>query len=133
PDLGSTIAEVAHAAVTVTGEAVPVHGDLHDGQLLITDGKVTGLLDVDGAGTGLIAEDAGNLVAHVAAIGEVRPDLADLAEGYAASLADAYRPVVGAEMLARTTAGAWLALATGPFRAQDDGWPEAARRRILRA
>jgi hypothetical protein len=136
PDRARAITDVAEAASRVDGDGplAPVHGDLHDGQLLLdAPGRVTGLLDVDGAGTGSLAQDAGNLVAHLAAIGEVWPSLADRAETYAAAVADAYRPVVGADALARATAGAWLGLATGPHRAQDEGWPEATRRRIDRA
>jgi hypothetical protein len=136
PDRAAVVEEVAAAAaaVSATDEPVPVHGDLHDGQLLLDPtGGVSGLLDVDGAGTGSMAQDAGNLVAHIAAIGEVWPSLADRAGTYADAVAHAYRPVVGTEALARATAGAWLGLATGPHRAQDDGWQEATRRRIDRA
>jgi hypothetical protein len=136
PDRAGSITTVAEAATRLDADRplVPVHGDLHDGQLLLdAAGRITGLLDVDGAGTGSLAQDAGNLVAHVAAIGEVWPSLTDRAETYAAAVADVYRPVVGADALARATAGAWLGLATGPHRAQDEGWPEATRRRIDRA
>jgi hypothetical protein len=59
--------------------------------------------------------------------------VADRAETYAAAVADAYRPLVGADALARATAGAWLGLATGPHRAQDDGWEVTTRARIDRA
>jgi hypothetical protein len=133
PELADEVARVADAAADVDGDRVPVHGDLHDGQLLLTDGAITGLLDVDGAGSGLIAQDAGSLVAHVEAIGLVWPTAADRASAYAAALADAYRPRVGATALARATAGAWIALATGPYRAQEADWPDATRYRIRRA
>lgn len=41
-----------------------VHGDLHDRNILL-DGTRTGLLDLDAAGRGDPASDAGNLAAHV--------------------------------------------------------------------
>ena len=133
PDAADRITRVVAEAEAVDGPLVPVHGDLHDGQLLLVDGSVTGVLDVDGSGTGYRAQDAGNLVAHLQGVAEVWPDAAERAEAYAAAVADAFRPEVGARSLARATAGAWLGLATGPYRAQEADWPDATRRRIDRA
>jgi hypothetical protein len=133
PEDAATIARVADAAVAIDGPLVPVHGDLHDAQVLLTGGTVTGLLDVDGAGPGLLAEDAGNLVAHLEVLAELAPAVADRALTHAAEVAAAYRREVGTDALRRATAGSWLALATGPYRAQDEGWREATRRRIERA
>jgi aminoglycoside phosphotransferase (APT) family kinase protein len=133
PEDAATIARVAAAAAAIDGPLVPVHGDLHDAQVLLTDGAVTGLLDIDGAGPGLVAEDAGNLVAHLEVLADLHPQVGDRALGYAGEVADAYRQEVGAHALRRATAGAWLALATGPHRAQDERWREATRQRIARA
>jgi hypothetical protein len=133
PDLGERLRALAADAADIDGPVVPVHGDLHDGQLLLHDGAVTGVLDVDGSGSGYLAQDAGTLVAHLQVVGEVWPDVHDRVETYAAKVADAYRPSVGATPLARATAGAWLGLATGPHRAQDPGWRDSTRARIERA
>jgi aminoglycoside phosphotransferase (APT) family kinase protein len=133
PEDAATIRRVAQAAVTIDGPLVPVHGDLHDAQVLLTDGAVTGLLDIDGAGPGLVAEDAGNLVAHLEVLADLHPQVGDGALRYAAEVADAYRREVGADALRRATAGAWLSLATGPHRAQEADWQDATRRRIDRA
>jgi aminoglycoside phosphotransferase (APT) family kinase protein len=119
--------------MALTGQLVVVHGDLHDAQVLLTDGVVTGLLDVDGAGFGLLSEDAGNLVAHIEVLADLHPAVADRALTYVDEVAAAYAAVVGAEDLRRATAGAWLSLATGPRRAQDPDWQEATRRRVARA
>ena len=112
---------------------MPVHGDLHDGQLLLDADRIVGLLDVDGSGTGHLASDVGNLVAHVEVVGELWPEVADRCDALAQGLRDAFRPTVGAADLARATAAAWLGLATGPRMAQDDDWREATRARIDRA
>lgn len=133
PDLAGVVRSIAQAAAELDGDEVPVHGDLHDGQLLVTDGRVSGVLDLDGAGDGLLAHDAGSLVAHLQAVGEKWPQLAERADAYAAAIADAYRPIVGDEALPRAAAGAWLGLATGPYRAQEPDWQEATRARIGRA
>lgn len=133
PERAAVIEEVTVAAGDVSGPLVAVHGDLHDGQLLLRGGEVTGLLDVDGSGVGYLAHDAGNLVAHVEAIGHLWPEAAERSHRYAAGVREAYADEVGGPHLARATAGAWLGLATGPHRAQEAGWQEATRRRVDRA
>lgn len=133
PELRAEVERVAAAAAALDGPRVGVHGDLHGGQLLLQDGEVTGVLDVDGAGLGLLAQDAGNLIAHVQVVGELWPEAADRCERYAAQLRDAYLEQVDGTSLATATAGAWLGLATGPHRAQEPGWPDTTRQRIRRA
>lgn len=133
PDRRPAIERVAAAAVAIEGPLVPVHGDLHDGQLLLDGERIVGLLDVDGSGTGHLAADVGNLVAHVEVVGELWPQVADRCAALADALRDAFRPQVGAADLARGTAGAWLGLATGPRMAQDEDWRTATGDRIDRA
>jgi hypothetical protein len=133
PEHEPTIRRVADAAGRVDGVRVPVHGDLHAGQLLVASSGITGMLDVDGAGTGLMAQDAGTLVAYLRALGEHHPAAVDRLESYADDVAGHYRHVVGRDALARATAGGWLALATGPHRAQEPGWPERTRVLLRRA
>lgn len=102
-----------------------VHGDLHDAQLLCTDGdRVSGLLDLDDVGRGDRADDLGNLIAHGAtmatALGAVhgRPSLEWCdATG---SLVD--RLGVDPREVARRAAAAALSLATGPLRACEPRW-----------
>ncbi|MFA9446533.1 phosphotransferase [Egicoccus sp. AB-alg6-2] len=133
PGAAADLQRLAAEIVGLDAPLVPVHGDLHDGQLLLADGAVTGVLDVDGAGPGHLVTDAGNLVAHLEVIGHVWPELADRARDYAAAVAEAYRPVVGDRPLALATAGAWIALATGPHRAQDPGWETETEVRVAKA
>jgi hypothetical protein len=134
PHRGDEIAELAQAASEVDAALVGVHGDLHPGQLLLgPDGEVTGVLDVDGAGQGYLAHDAGNLLAHLRATGELHPSSRAGTLAYASQLEAAYTEVVGAEPLARATAAAWLGLATSAHRAQEPSWREQVEQRIDRA
>ncbi|MEX1162833.1 MAG: phosphotransferase [Nitriliruptor sp.] len=133
PDLRGQLEETAAIARGIVGPRVPVHGDLHDAQLLVLDGEVVGVLDVDGAGEGWLGQDAGSLVAHLEAIGEVWPAVDDRVRAYAAEVATAYRRLLDPRELARGAAGAWLGLATGPYRVQDAGWERFTRQRIARA
>ncbi len=108
--------------VDLKGPLVTVHGDFHDGQVLVQDGKVSGLLDVDGIGEGLLAHDAGRMIAYVESIADIeRADEASVM-AYSQGLQAAFADHVDAETLARATAAAWIALATGPHRRQQADW-----------
>lgn len=133
PELAETIERVATAASRIDGVATMVHGDLHDGQLLVQGAAITGVLDVDGAGMGHIAHDAGSLIAHVEAVGSVWPDAADRSLRYADALRAVLSGSYGEETLARAEAGAWIGLATGPYRSQEPNWLAETRRRVERA
>ena len=121
-----------------------VHGDLHDAQLRIApDGRIVGVLDVDGAGPGDPLDDLARLTAHLhalAALGDGR----DLAAGdvrvlaYATSMLHDMRALVDDRAaFDRRVAAALIGLATGPYRSQTDGWRESTHevlaigRRIL--
>lgn len=133
PDRAGDLQRVVEVARGIGGPRVPVHGDLHDAQLLIEGDRVVGVLDVDGAGEGWLAHDAGSLVAHLEAVGEVWPQADARVRAYAAEVAAAYARLIDPRHLARGTAAAWLGLATGPYRVQDAGWERFTRTRIDRA
>lgn len=97
---------------------VTVHGDLHGGQLLVRDGRVTGLLDLDGVGPGHVVHDAATLIAYLQAQGS--GSATARADRYASRVAAAYAEIVDAAELDGATAGAWLALATVAARAHDE-------------
>lgn len=98
-----------------------VHGDFYDAQLLVQRGQIVGVVDVDGAGTGRPADDAGALFAHLLVL-----------RGLAGSSAAVHRwlprlaPVVGPlhdpDELARSTAAVLLGLATWPHSRHEPDW-----------
>jgi aminoglycoside phosphotransferase (APT) family kinase protein len=69
-----TVRRVADEAAKVEGLIGVVHGDLHAGQVLVSDGGIVGLLDVDGAGDVLLAHDAKNLGHASIALAPIRPE-----------------------------------------------------------
>lgn len=117
-------------AAQVTGPLVTVHGDFHDGQVLVEDGKLSGLLDIDGVGKGHLASDAGRMIAYVESIGDLaRADEATV-EAWIGALRAAYEDHVEEDNLARAVGAAWVALATGPHRRQQKRWQELTSRRL---
>ncbi len=134
PARGAEIAGLAREAAAVEAPLVGVHGDLHAGQLLLgADGAITGILDVDGAGQGYTVHDAGNLVAHLEAFGDLDPAITARVHAYAREIAEVFAEVCGRRALVRAMAASWIGLATGAHRAQDAGWQLELERRIDRA
>lgn len=118
------------------GPVVPVHGDLHEGQLSVerTPGasrawRVVGLLDVDTVGPGHRVDDLACLLAHAVALGEP-------GRVVAARWEEAARQVVDEAALAVRTAGVLLSLAAGAAHGRGPTAPGAlldeAERRLQR-
>lgn len=110
-----------------------VHGDLHEEQVLSRDGRITGLVDVDGAGPGQLVDDLALIVARVRARAEFGPSGAGRAREYEQRLTEAFAGAVDPLELDRRAAGALLGRATAPFRVQTGDWRAASRARIRAA
>ena len=109
--------------------AVPVHGDFHSSQVLVTAGRIVGLVDVDTAGIGERIDDLANMLGHLATltvIGQPNPHVAH----YLATLRSDFERRIDPGVLAKRTAAVILGLATGPFRVQLAAWPDETWRRI---
>ena len=115
----------------VEGE-VPCHGDFHDGQLLVDGGVISGLLDVDTHGTGHPSNDPATMLGHLESRRPHAPQ-PDQIGHYAARLGAMWAARVDPWELVRRRSAVMLGLATGPFRVQQDGWPDQVRARIGRA
>lgn len=106
----------------VAPELAVVHGDLHDGQLQVHEGRVVGLLDVDDVGVGDPLDDVARFVAHTVALTVLTPartaELAPQVSLLWRGLADT---VLVREIGVRVAA-ALVGLATGPFRSQSAAW-----------
>jgi hypothetical protein len=123
PAEASRVGEILHGVRSATegdrAQAV-VHGDLHDDQLLLLEGRVSGVVDVDGAGVGHPADDSANLLAHLivlrglTATGAVHSWLPSLHE----ALAPRHDPVA----LQARTAAVLMGLATWPHSQQLSDW-----------
>lgn len=108
---------------------VVVHGDLYDQQLLVVDGTVTGVVDVDGAGLGHRADDVANLLAHLLVLAEVAP--ADRGvHAWLPAVAAQARDRHDLDQLRQRTAAVLLGLATWPHSRRSDDW-ELRTRQLL--
>ncbi|SOE04045.1 Phosphotransferase enzyme family protein [Blastococcus haudaquaticus] len=121
-------------AATDPGEhdLVPVHGDFYEAQLLVDDGRIVGLLDVDTAGCGHRIDDWATLLAHLAVLEQVLPVPATSVRYRQEVETAALRRWPAAQVRTRVAA-VLLGLATGPFRVQQPGWPAVTAERVALA
>lgn len=98
-----------------------IHGDMHEAQVIVDGGAVTGLLDIDDVGVGDPLTDEATLVAHLRFRALVADEPGRRLEllRYADELRSAF---AGGRDLDVLIAGVLVGLATGPFRIQRDGW-----------
>lgn len=110
---------------------VLVHGDFYEDQILVDDREGLALLDWDEAGLGPAALDVSCWLAHAQAA-ELEGEQAPVAaEGIrSAWLAARPQDVRQLDLLAGIQL---LALAPGPFRRLEPGWPQAVERRWRQA
>ncbi|MCT2584243.1 aminoglycoside phosphotransferase family protein [Actinophytocola gossypii] len=132
PALGARARAVAAAVDhdTPEGPDVPVHGDFYEAQLMVTGGRVSGVLDIDTAGRGERLDDAGCLLAHLAVLALMYPDHAGELNRLRLSLHRRFVRDLDPAALARRTAAVVLSLATGPHRVQEPGWQQATTDRV---
>lgn len=107
----------------------PSHGDYYEAQVMVSDGQISGLLDVDTFGWGRAADDAATMLGHLSIwadmsgqSGRVRALGSALLRGWESSL----DPVD----LRLRTAATVLSLASGPFRVQSAAWPSEVADRL---
>lgn len=113
-------------------DLVPVHGDFYEAQLLVDDGAVVGLLDVDTAGCGHRIDDWATLLAHLVVLEHVLP-LPGCTVRYRRQMQEAALRRWPAQQLRPRVSAVLLGLATGPFRVQQAGWPELTAARLALA
>lgn len=107
----------------------PVHGDYYEAQLMVDDGKILGILDVDTYGLGRAADDPSTMLAHLSVWGPISPRPERVRE-YGSTLVRLWDSVVDPVDLRRRAAAMSLLLATGPFRVQSRNWPDEVAARV---
>lgn len=113
-------------------ELVPAHGDFYEAQLLVEDGAVVGLLDVDTYGLGRRGDDPGVMLGHLA-VWQTMSSQPQRVGRYARSLLDVWDRLYDPPDIRRRAAAALFTLASGPFRVQTADWPAETAARITLA
>ncbi len=117
------------SAAAVDEPVRAVHGDFHGSQILVDEGRIVGLVDVDTAGVGQRTDDLANVVGHLATLASVsRNPLA--INAYLGELLREWDLLTNPVVLRLRVAAVVLGLATGPFRVQSPDWPGDTLRRL---
>jgi hypothetical protein len=101
---------------TSTGRE-PVHGDFHASQILVHQGEIIGLVDVDTTGAGDRIDDLATMLGQIATLGLTSPAAKHIKKYGTALIAEFDRHVDPIDLRLRAAA-AVFGLATGPFRVQ---------------
>lgn len=110
-------------------DLAPVHGDFYEAQVLVRDGAVAGLLDVDTYGLGRAGDDPGVMLGHLA-LWQGMSSQPERVRSYAQSLIALWDHMYDPADIRRRAAATLLTLATGPFRVQTADWPGETSHRI---
>jgi aminoglycoside phosphotransferase len=127
--LEAVLDALANADDEDPGPVTAAHGDLYEAQLLVDRGRLTGLLDIDTAGSGLRVDDLANFCAHLSVLAQMSDRPRQIRRFGAALLthAEGHHPRA---VLRRRIAAAVVGLATGPFRVMETGWASNTVRRL---
>ncbi|RIK45048.1 MAG: aminoglycoside phosphotransferase [Chloroflexi bacterium] len=107
----------------------PVHGDLYEAQIMVADGEISGLLDIDTVGLGQRVDDLATFLAHLV-IWEPFAQRPRRVRAYARELLATADTGADPASVRRRVAAVVLGLATNSFRVQERNWPEETLRRV---
>jgi aminoglycoside phosphotransferase len=102
-----------------------VHGDLHEGQLIVNDGLITGLLDIDDVGIGDPIDDAVVPMGHLRYRASTTTPNPVRLDTFVDRLAELFARDHDSDALAIGTAAVLTGIAAAPFRSQREGWQGA--------
>ncbi|WP_084710173.1 phosphotransferase [Nesterenkonia alba] len=114
---------------TDRGPVVPTHGDFYEANLLMDDGRVSCLLDVDSLGPGHRVDDLACFLGHLAVLPAVDARYIHATAGFD-RFARAFRTTVHPRSLQLRTASVALSLVAGARDARRTGWEAAAEHRL---
>jgi aminoglycoside phosphotransferase len=134
PSEGDRVREFARTVLAGVAGADPgqdaTHGDFYEAQLMVTGGRVSGLLDVDTAGPGHRADDLACALGHLEALAISDPAATVAASALATRWRNDFGHRVDPEQLRLREAGVRIGLATGPHRVQRPDWPAVTIRAL---
>ncbi len=100
----------------------PTHGDFHEGQLFISEGQVSGIIDIDTIGPGRRADDFACMLAHLSTVQRMNAEQTARVHRLIREWTPVFDRRVDSVELRLRAAAVIISLATGPYRGQEPGW-----------
>ena len=134
PDAAARIATLAghiNAALSLTdrGPVVPTHGDFYEANVLMFEGEISALLDVDSLGPGHRVDDLACFLGHLAVLPAVDPRYVHVPAAFQ-RFAAGFAANVDPEALRVRTASVALSLVAGARDTRRQAWQSQAEHRL---
>ena len=130
PQLQWLVAQVSGGLAGAQPGLEPTHGDFHEGQLFVSNGLITGLLDIDTMGPGRRADDLACMIAHLSTMQRMTPEQAAGLTRLINLWLQVFDTRVDPAELRLRAAAVIVSLATGPYRSQEPNWQAETTRMI---
>jgi Phosphotransferase enzyme family len=130
PQLRWLVAQVSGGLAGMPPGLEPTHGDFHEGQLFVSNGVITGVLDIDTIGPGRRADDLACMIAHLSTMQRMTPEQAAGLTRLINLWLQVFDTRVDPVELRLRAAGVIVSLATGPYRGQEPNWQAETARMI---
>ena len=129
PEAAPQLARIAEAVEPAQPEpVVAAHNDFHSAQVMVSFGRVSGLVDIDTIGQGSRVDDYAMWLGHLHTLSLGAGGQAYAA--YGARVLTEFESSMGSQQLRPRIAAAVTAFATAPFRSQQPNWPAATIRHL---
>lgn len=130
PQLRWLVAQVSGGLAAMPPGMEPTHGDFHEGQLFVSNGVITGVLDIDTIGPGRRADDLACMIAHLSTMQRMTAEQAVGLTRLINLWLQVFDTRVDPAELRLRAAGVIVSLATGPYRGQEPNWQAETARMI---
>jgi len=130
PQLRWLVAQVSGGLAALPPGREPTHGDFHEGQLFVSNGMITGVLDIDTIGPGRRADDLACMIAHLSTMQRMTAEQAAGLTRLINLWLQVFDTRVDPAELRLRAAGVIVSLATGPYRGQEPNWETETIRMI---
>jgi hypothetical protein len=130
PQLRWLVGQVSSGLAGLQPGLEPTHGDFHEGQLFVSNGVITGVLDIDTIGPGRRADDLACMIAHLSTMQRMTAEQAAGLSRLINLWLQVFDTRVDPAELRLRAAGVIVSLATGPYRGQEPNWEAETVRMI---
>jgi len=130
PQLKWLVGQVSSGLAGLPAGLEPTHGDFHEGQLFVSNGLITGVLDIDTIGPGRRADDLACMIAHLSTMQRMTAEQAAGLSRLINLWLQVFDSRVDPAELRLRAAGVIVSLATGPYRGQEPNWQAETVRMI---